>query len=77
MNLNSLSLSCSLFNYYTFSSKTQGLNSVFLGILNDVAWKFGTFGFSLQNNLFQTNYANGSTSSIDLLAFNVNRGRDQ
>ena len=30
----------------------------------------------LQNNLFQTTYANGTTYAIDLLAFNINRGRD-
>ena len=58
------------------SNKTEGLNGIFLGMINDIAWKFGTFGFDLQNNLFQTTYPNGSTSSSDLLALNINRGRD-
>ena len=58
------------------STKTEGLNGVFLGMINDIAWKFGTFGYDLQNNLFQTSYPNGTTQSADLLALNINRGRD-
>jgi len=30
----------------------------------------------LQNNLFQTTYPNGTTYATDLLALNINRGRD-
>ena len=45
-------------------------------MVNDIAWKFGTYGFDLQNNLFQKFFANGTTKSADLLALNVNRGRD-
>jgi len=45
-------------------------------MINDIAWKFGTYGFDLQNNLFQTTYSNGTTISADLLALNINRGRD-
>jgi len=59
-----------------YDKKNQGLNSIALGLVNDYAWKFGSFGNQLQNNLFQQFYANGSTSSYDLLALNINRGRD-
>jgi hypothetical protein len=58
------------------SQKFQGLNSVFLGILNDEAWKFGTFGYALHHNLFLS-IVNGTPYAIDLLAFNINRGREQ
>ena len=51
------------------------MNSVFLGFLNDIAWKFGTFGISLQSNLFKTNDS-GVVTAVDLLAMNINRGRD-
>ena len=47
-----------------------------MGNLNDLAWKFGTFGNTLQNNLFRTAYSNGSTVATDLFAVNINRGRD-
>jgi peroxidase len=58
-----------------YTAKTQGLNSIMLGTINDLAWKFGTFGMDLQNNLFQQQI-NGKSYAIDLLAFNINRGRD-
>lgn len=54
----------------------QGINSILVGLTSDLAWKLGTFGNQLQNNLFQNNYLNGSTYSFDLLAININRGRD-
>jgi peroxidase len=59
-----------------YSNTTEGLNGVLLGILNNLAWEFGTYGTSLQNNLFQTTYSNGTKYAIDLFAFNINRGRD-
>lgn len=59
-----------------YSPQTQGLNSVFLGVLNDEAWKFGTFGYALQHNLFQS-VVNGTPYALDLLAYNINRGREQ
>ena len=59
-----------------YNSNTEGLNGILLGILNDPAWRFGTYGTGLQNNLFQTTFPNGTTYAIDLLAFNINRGRD-
>ena len=52
------------------------MNSVFLGLINDIAWKFGSFGTSLQNNLFKTTYSNGTVTAVDLLALNIHRGRD-
>ncbi len=45
-------------------------------MLDDEMWKFGTFGNQLQNNLFQTTYPNGTTTARDLLAINIQRGRD-
>lgn len=59
-----------------FSTTYQGLNSIFLGLISDLAWRFGTFGFQLQNNLFSTTYSNGTTTAVDLLALNIQRGRD-
>ena len=52
------------------------MNSVFLVLINDIAWKFGSFGTSLQNNLFKTTYSNGTVTAVDLLALNIHRGRD-
>jgi peroxidase len=53
------------------------LNSIFLGLVQDLAWKFGSFGFELQNTLFQiANNVNSSQIAVDLLATNINRGRD-
>lgn len=52
------------------------MNSIFLGLVNDIAWKFGSFGTSLQNNLFKSTDSNGNTYAVDLLATNINRGRD-
>ena len=63
-------------SFFEKSPKTQGLNGVFLGILNDESWKFGSFGFALQNNLFLSN-VNGVPHVLDLLAYNINRGREQ
>lgn len=40
------------------------------------AWKFGSFGNQMQNNLFQTTYPNGTYNSLDLFAVNLMRGRD-
>ncbi len=54
-----------------YNNNTEGLNGVSL-----MAWQFGTYGTGLQKNLFQTTYPNGTTYAIDLLAFNINRGRD-
>ncbi len=51
------------------------MNSVFLASVRDLSWKFGTFGSSLQNNLFQQSTPKGMVT-IDLLAMNINRGRD-
>jgi len=61
---------------YAYSTTYQGLNSIFLGLISDLAWRFGTFGFQLQNNLFSTTYSNGTTTAVDLLALNIQRGRD-
>lgn len=49
---------------------------MFLGLVNDIAWKFGTYGTSLQNNFMKTTDENGNVVARDLFAINVNRGRD-
>ena len=52
-----------------------GLNAFLLGLVNDLSWKFGTFANSMQNQLFRTKTSKGPVA-IDLLSFNINRGRD-
>jgi len=47
-----------------------------VALLTDLAWKFGTYGNQIQNNLFQTTYPNGTTVAADLFAINLQRGRD-
>ena len=47
-----------------------------MGAINDLAWKFGSFGNQLQNNFLQTSDSNGTTVAADLFALNINRGRD-
>ncbi len=59
-----------------YNSQFEGLNSIFLGTLNDASWNFGSFGNQLQNNLFQKTYPNGTVDAQDLFALNINRGRD-
>ena len=62
---------------YAYDSVLQGLNSIFLGLTTDLAWKFGTYGNELQNNLFQNGQPDYSRHKAnDLLATNINRGRD-
>ena len=60
-----------------FSTKFEGLNSILIGLVNDLSWKFGSFDNQLQNNLFAILNSKGITeSAVDLLATNINRGRD-
>ena len=64
-------------NLKYFSQNYGGLNSILLGYVGDLAWKFGSFGFDLQNLLFSISASNGQIkSAVDLLATNINRGRD-
>lgn len=48
---------------------------MFNGLANDKAWKFGTYGSEMQNNLFGET-ENGTFTAVDLLATNLQRGRD-
>jgi hypothetical protein len=65
------------FTFFPLSTNFQGLNSIFVGLIDDLAWKFGSFGFELQNTLFQIANKDGSSQiAVDLLATNINRGRD-
>ena len=47
-----------------------------MALISDLSWRFGSFGKQLQNNLFSTTYSNGTTQASDLLALNIQRGRD-
>jgi hypothetical protein len=49
-----------------------------LGLTVDLAWKFGTYGFELQSNIFQNGQPKHSPNfrAVDLLATNIQRGRD-
>ncbi len=62
------------------SVQNGGLNSLLIGSLTDQAWRFGSFADFMQNHLFETNYTTsgvpGPTVAVDLLATNINRGRD-
>ena len=57
------------------STTNQGLNSILSGFVNDQSWKFGSFDNQLQNNLF-FNAQGINQKIVDLLATNINRGRD-
>lgn len=62
---------------YISSSGAGGLDSIFLGLLNDPAAKFDSqLSNTLQNHLFEVKNSDGSTEAVDLLATNINRGRD-
>ena len=69
------------FSEITFKSDSayditaQGINSMMKGIVYDKCWKFGTFGLELQNYLFGKTENNIFTAT-DLLATNIQRGRD-
>lgn len=47
-----------------------------LGLANEPAWKFNSYANSMQNELFKISYSDGSIYAVDLLATNLNRGRD-
>jgi hypothetical protein len=44
-----------------------GLNSIMLGLSNEPAWKFGTYGDTTQNHLFEVTNSDSTVSSVDLL----------
>ena len=52
------------------------MNSIQIAGFADYAWKFGSFDFQLQNNLFYSASSSSGQIAVDLLATNVNRGRD-
>ncbi|CAF0805368.1 unnamed protein product [Brachionus calyciflorus] len=60
---------------YAYDVKGQGIHSILKGIIKDNCWKFGTFGLELQNYLF-AKIENNTYSATDLLATNIQRGRD-
>ncbi|CAF0930096.1 unnamed protein product [Brachionus calyciflorus] len=60
---------------YAYDSKAEGIQSILSGTINDRCWKFGSFGFELQNRLFGKT-ENNIFSAVDLLATNIQRGRD-
>ena len=53
------------------------MDSIFLGLINDPSSKFDSnVADTLQNHLFEVKNSDGTTEAVDLLATNVNRGRD-
>lgn len=60
---------------YAYDLKGQGIQSILKGLYYEKSWKFGTFDFILQNRLFGKTENNVFTA-IDLLATNIQRGRD-
>lgn len=61
-----------------FKSPTGGgLESILSGLLDDQAAKFDSnFADTLQNHLFENVLPDNRITAIDLLAANINRGRD-
>lgn len=56
---------------------TGGIESIFLGLLNEPAAKYDSnLADTLQNHLFEFRLSDGSIQALDLLAANINRGRD-
>lgn len=56
---------------------TGGIESIFLGLINEPASKYDTnMADTLQHHLFEFVASDGSIRAIDLLAANINRGRD-
>ncbi len=64
-----------MFVFQPISTTYQGLNGALVGLLAEAAWPVGTFGNQLQSALFQT-ATSGYSVATDLLAANINRGRD-
>jgi hypothetical protein len=52
------------------SSAAGGLNSIMLGLSNEPAWRFGTYGNITQNRLFEVKNADNTVSTVDLLGMN-------
>lgn len=59
----------------SYDIRAQGINSILKGIIKNNCWRFGTFGNELQNNLFGK-IENNVFTAVDLLATNIQRGRD-
>ena len=59
------------------STQAQGEESIFTGLLNDPAAKYDSnLVDTLQNHLFEFTDSQGVLQAFDLLALNINRGRD-
>lgn len=64
------------FNFY-LSTASGGIDSLFLGLINEAASKYDSnIADTMQNHLFEFVKPDGSVDAIDLLAMNINRGRD-
>lgn len=60
-----------------FNAQMGGLESILAGLLNDAAMKFDTsFSDVMQNHLFEFKGVDGRNVALDLIAININRGRD-
>lgn len=59
------------------STQFGGIESVFFGLLFDPAAKYDTnLMDTFQNHLFESTDSAGNIKAFDLLALNINRGRD-
>lgn len=60
-----------------YNTGAGGIDSILLGMISDAASKYDpNVVDTLQNHLFEVKFPDGSVSAIDLVAMNVNRGRD-
>lgn len=60
-----------------FSSNAGGIESILLGLINEPAAKYDTnFADTLQHHLFEFKVSESFIQAVDLLAANINRGRD-
>ena len=65
-----------IFNF-SISFNNGGVDSIFLGLINEPAAKYdNNVVDTLQNHLFEFIGADGSIQAFDLATLNINRGRD-
>jgi hypothetical protein len=65
-----------IFSFFVVASN-DGIESIFMGLLNDHSSKYDlSLVDTLQNHLFEFTDANGVVIALDLAATNIQRGRD-
>ena len=62
---------------FNLSVNAGGIDSIFLGLLDEPSSKYDTsLVDTLQNHLFESVQPDGSVIAFDLASLNINRGRD-